>query len=756
VARLTAAFVAGARAGGLMTTAKHFPGHGDTAEDSHLSLPTVGADRERLEAVELLPFREAVQAGVDAVMLGHIAVPALDPSGTPATLSAPMSADLLRRELGFKGLVVTDAMEMAGAGGAWSGEAVVRAVQAGADFILLPRDPEVALRALVRAVRENQLTPDRLDVSVLRILQTKERLGLNKSRLVDPAAVSRSVGRPEDVERALELARRSITVVRNEGAVLPLHAEDPLRLLHLVLSSDARNDAIQGIPEEELEDRRVLVRTLTLGPEVSDETAARIVSQAAEFTHVVASCFVRVSGSKGTADMSESHARLLQALRAAGRPLIVVSFGSPYLLRQFSDAPVYVCAYGSAESSQRAAVGALFGEYAVGGKLPVTLPGMYPYGHGLEIPKRDMTLRAARPEDVGFRADAMAAVDSVVERAVADGAFPGGVVAVGKDGALAHLRAFGRLSYEADATEVRADTIYDLASLTKIVATTTAAMILVDEGRLDLSRPVSAFLPRFRGAGKEKVTVESLLTHSSGLDWWAPLYQDTKGRQAYVEKVQAMELVYPPGTKSLYSDLGLVLLGEVLERVAGEPLDAFAAKRILEPLGMKDTRYRPGPDLLERIAPTEKDPWRARVLRGEVHDENAFAMGGVAPQAGLFGTAPDLARFAQMMLNGGVLEHKRIVGREVVERFTRRAGIPDSSRALGWDTAHAGSSAGDRLSPRSFGHTGFTGTSMWIDPERNMFIILLTNRVHPTRENNAIRGVRRALADAVVDGLARP
>jgi CubicO group peptidase (beta-lactamase class C family) len=386
----------------------------------------------------------------------------------------------------------------------------------------------------------------------------------------------------------------------------------------------------------------------------------------------------------------------------------------------------------------------------------VTLPGLYPYGHGLDIPKRDMTLRAARPEEAGFRADGMAGVDSVMERAVADQAFPGGVVAVGKDGALAHLRAFGRLSYDADAPEVRTDTIYDLASLTKIVVTTTIAMILVDEGRLDLSRPVSAFLPRFRGAGKEKVTVESLLTHSSGLDWWAPLYQDTKGKQAYVEKIQAMDLVYPPGSKSLYSDLGLILLGEVLERVAGEPLDTFATKRILDPLGLRDTRYRPGPDLLPRIAPTEKDPWRGRVLRGEVHDENAFAMGGVAPHAGLFGTAGDLARFAQMILNGGVLEHKRIVSREVVERFTRRAGVPESSRALGWDTYTPGSSAGDRLSPRSFGHTGFTGTSLWIDPERNMFIILLTNRVHPTRENNAIRGVRRDVADAAVNGLARP
>jgi CubicO group peptidase (beta-lactamase class C family) len=367
-----------------------------------------------------------------------------------------------------------------------------------------------------------------------------------------------------------------------------------------------------------------------------------------------------------------------------------------------------------------------------------------------------MTLRPARPEDAGFRPDGMEAVDAVVERAVAQRAFPGGVVAVGKDGALVHLRAFGRLSYDADAPEVRTDTIYDLASLTKVVVTTTTAMILVDDGRLDLSKPVSAFLPRFRGGAKDKVTVESLLTHSSGLDWGGPLYKDTSGKQAFVERVEAMDLVYPPGTKSLYSDLGLILLGEILERVVGEPLDAFAQKRILEPLGMTDTRYRPGSELLARIAPTERDPWRGRVVRGEVHDENAFAMGGVAPHAGLFGTAPDLARFAQMLLNGGVLEHHRIVSREVVEQFTRRAGVPGSSRALGWDTPSPKSSAGERLSPRSFGHTGFTGTSMWIDPERKMFVILLTNRVHPTRENNAIFEVRRAVADAAVDALATP
>jgi CubicO group peptidase (beta-lactamase class C family) len=349
---------------------------------------------------------------------------------------------------------------------------------------------------------------------------------------------------------------------------------------------------------------------------------------------------------------------------------------------------------------------------------------------------------------------AFAGVDRLLEDFRERGAFPGGVLAVGHRGALVHLRPFGRLTYDADAPPVTAGTLYDLASLTKVVATTTMAMILVDEGRLDLDRPVRELLPGFQGPGKETVTVRHLLTHSSGLQAIAPLYKEVQGREAYRERVLALDLVYPAGSRSVYSDPGIILLGEILEQAAGQPVEAFVRERVFEPLGMRDTRFRPPAGLRPRIAPTEFDPWRGRLVHGEVHDENAFALGGVAPHAGLFGTAGDLARFAQMLLNGGVLDGRRIVSRETVEMFTRRAGIPGSDRALGWDTKSAeGSSAGSLLSARSFGHTGFTGTSIWIDPERQLFVVLLTNRVHPTRENNLIREVRPAVADAVARAL---
>lgn len=756
VARLVAAFVRGAREGGLLTTVKHFPGHGDTAVDSHLELASLRVDRARLDSVELLPFRRAIEAGVDSVMLGHIAVPALDPSGAPATLSRVLTT-LLRKDLGFRGLVVTDALEMAGAKAAWTGDAAKRAVLAGADMILLPPDPEVAIAALVRAVKEGEIGEPRIDQSVLRILEAKERLGLHRERRVDAKALGGSVGRPADLRRAVEIARRSVTVVKNEGGVLPLKAEEPLRVLHLVLSSDARNDAIQGIPEAELAARKIVTETLNLGPEVSEATTAKIVARAKDFTQVLASCFVRVGAYRGNADMAESHAKLIESLLAVGRPVIVVSFGSPYLLQQVPGVPAYLATYGWADSSQRAAISALFGEHPVTGTLPVTLPGLFAAGHGLKILRREMTLRMARPEEVGFRSDGMAEVDQVMEKAVADKAFPGAVLAVSKDSALVHLKAFGKQSYQPAAPAVTTDTLYDLASLTKVIVTTTLAMVLVDEGKLDIDKPVSAFIPGFRGGAKDRVTVAHLLTHSGGLKWWAPLYEELKGKDAYLERIVGMDLDYEPGSKSIYSDLGVILLGEILERVAGESLEAFAKRSLFAPLGMKDTGYRPPVSLLSRIAPTEQDDkWRKRLLRGEVHDENAFALGGIAPHAGLFGSAPDLARFAQMLLNGGVYDHKRLVSRATVERFTKRAGVPGSSRALGWDTPSEGSSAGTLLSARSFGHTGFTGTSMWMDPERKLFVILLSNRVHPSRENNAIREVRRAVADAVVRGLAAP
>jgi len=345
-------------------------------------------------------------------------------------------------------------------------------------------------------------------------------------------------------------------------------------------------------------------------------------------------------------------------------------------------------------------------------------------------------------------------VARLLGRYVEERAFPGGVLCAGaRDGRLVVVP-FGKLTYESESPAVRPETRYDVASLTKVVVATTAAMMLWEEGRLPLESGVTRHVAGWSGGAKDRVTVWHLLTHSAGLPAWAPLFRELRGPAAYLERIQAMDLAYEPGTKSVYSDLGFILLGSVLEHAAETDLDAFARERILAPLGMNQSGFLPDPTLIPEIAPTEEDPWRGRLLRGEVHDENAFAMGGVAAHAGLFSTGPDLCRFASAILGGSSGARSELVQRGTVEIFTRRAGVPGSSRALGWDTPSEGSSSGTLLSDAAFGHTGFTGTSIWIDPTTGIYVVFLTNRVHPTRANDRIRHARRAAMDATVRALA--
>ena len=358
-------------------------------------------------------------------------------------------------------------------------------------------------------------------------------------------------------------------------------------------------------------------------------------------------------------------------------------------------------------------------------------------------------LPSKTPRDVGMSASRLGTIDRVIQRGINAGGYPGAAVVVGRKGAAVWEKGFGRLGWTSDAAAVDAsNSIYDLASLTKVVATTTAIMVLYDRGRLDLDAPVSLYLPAFYGNGRELVTVRMLLTHRSGLpagrDLWRLARTPAEARRMVLES----ELVCQPGACSEYSDLGPDLLGFVVESITGQRLDVMLERSVFGPLGMHDTRFIVPDSSRYRVAPTEVTPPRGYPLRGEVHDENAFALGGVAGHAGLFSTAADLSLFAQLLLNGGEYGGVRIIADSTVKLFTRRT---SGSRALGWDTCSGEGSCGDVLSPHAFGHTGFTGTSLWIDPEREMFVLLLTNRVHAARAKRpakVIADVRADLSDA--------
>jgi CubicO group peptidase (beta-lactamase class C family) len=342
-------------------------------------------------------------------------------------------------------------------------------------------------------------------------------------------------------------------------------------------------------------------------------------------------------------------------------------------------------------------------------------------------------------------------LDSIVLAELRAGAAPGGVLAVGRYGRLVHLEGYGATDWAPGAPNADATTLYDLASLTKVVATTTAAMLLEEEGRLDLNLPVRAYLPEFDAPDKAAITVRMLLTHSGGLESYAPLYRQHRGRAAYLAQINARPLRSAPGTQTVYSDWDMVLMQAVIERITGRPLDAFVAERVFRPLGMTDTRFAPDTAdraLRRRIAPTAVDRLRGGLLRGTVHDGNAWAIGGVSGHAGLFSSARDLATFAQLLLDGGSHAGVRLLRPQTIARWTTVQG-GRSSRALGWDTPMPSSTAGQFFSPRSFGHTGFTGTSLWVDPERGLFVVLLLNRVHSRGESATIGALRRRVNDAV-------
>jgi CubicO group peptidase (beta-lactamase class C family) len=347
-------------------------------------------------------------------------------------------------------------------------------------------------------------------------------------------------------------------------------------------------------------------------------------------------------------------------------------------------------------------------------------------------------------------------VVQVIDRAVSDSAFPGAIAVVGtRDGATVTYAA-GRIDWPADAPRPDVNTLWDLASLTKVVGMTTAMMQLVEEDGVDLDAPVSRYIPEFTGEGKDRVTVRHLLTHSSGLPSWRPLYKEALTPDTALAVVYATPLDTVPGARMVYSDLGAIIAGKIIERVSGERLDAYFERHVTTPLGMTSTMYRPDSSLRSRIAPTEIDPWRQRHIRGEVHDENAFMLGGVSGHAGLFSTAADLARFARMMLNGGTLDGVRVLKPQTIAQFTAVQDPTLSNRALGWETPNGRNSAGHRMSARAFGHTGFTGTSLWMDPEHGAFVLLLSNRVNPSRQNSRIGQVRVALADAVMAAFGAP
>lgn len=749
VSKFAVQYIKGLQDNGMLATAKHFPGHGDTATDSHTSLAEIPSDSLRLWTIELKPFQAAIDAGVDAVMVSHLQAPDFQPHARiPATLSPFWIQDILRGKMKFDGVVVTDAMGMGGLTQNFTDRfALIEAINAGCDVIITRGDYRENINMVEAAVKDGIIPEDRINEAARRMLALKQKAGLDKRSLVDAARVFNELGTRESADIAAEIAQKSVTLVKYDVPMIPI-LEGRGDTLIVVDLYGHEFDHDQSRITRTLERNGIPLKSMQIDESDPEAYIQFVLDRIPAQARVVINAFSVPKAWRNEIYLKDSHSRFIRDVAARTDRLLVNSLGNPYIIQSFPEIPDYLCAYKNGISSQQAVASALLGEAPISGILPVTIPNVARAGFGIQLPKYDavksgstlplesVILKRAMPQE------AVADISKIVpllQEAIADSAWPGCVLLAARDGKIFIHEAQGYHTYQKQDPTRRGD-IFDLASVTKVIATTSSIMKLTESDMINLDDPVDKYVPEFQGHtpdgkhSKSEITIRHLLTHSAGLPPFKQFYRIPGTVQTRIDSVLRTNLLYPPGDTTVYSDIGLITLGILIQRVSGLPLDVYSDNNFFKPLGMTSTYFNPPQSRLKRIVPTEYSQIDGHLVHGVVHDENSESMDGVTGHAGLFSTAYDLAIFSQMMLNHGRYRDAVIFQPWTVDLFTKRAEvIQGSSRCLGWDSPEGRASGGVYLSDTSFGHTGFTGTSLWIDPENQVIVVLLTNAVHPDR-----------------------
>ncbi|MGN8224175.1 glycoside hydrolase family 3 N-terminal domain-containing protein [Gracilimonas sp. BCB1] len=751
------AFMQGVQSERVVATAKHFPGHGDTDVDSHSDLPVVKYDYNRLDSLELIPFRAAIDGGIGSVMSAHIAFPNLSPTEfLPATLDSAILGSLLTDSLQFDGVVVTDGLEMKGISSKFSpGRAVVQALNAGADIMLISPDVYTAINEVHQAVEDGEITEERINKSFAKLMLWKQQYGLfDSENQVDIDELDNKINTAFHEAEARRIARESITLLKNENDILPLLPSEYPEIM-VVSVADDRSGRTGSDFVRELRDYHPDVSFHIYDERTSEQDKRKILNKAGDVDLIIIGSFLHLRHGQ-TVHLNSEQQYFLNNLVKSRKPSVLVSFGNPYVLSDLKDTDAHVLGWYNSSQQVHGVVPALFGASRISAKLPIEIPGLYPLGAGLEM--EHTTLRFGEPEEVHLDHEKQFEVDRIINEAIRDSVFPGAVVGIVKDGVLAYNRGYGYQDY-AKTEAVRDTDVFDLASITKVMATTTAIMKLVDEGEITLDDPVTRYIEEFNTDKKKGITIRDLLLHQSGLPPFRVYVDSLTERNQIVEAIKNEPLIYEPGSEYRYSDLGMILLGEIVQEVSGSRLDRFMRNEFYFPMNMYSTFFNPASTsswLVPRISPTEIDTVFDRgKVRGRVHDERAYFMDGVAGHAGLFSSSIDMAKYSTMLLNGGVYSGKRYLKPETIQLFTSLQSEL-SGRGLGFDrkSPNGFSTAGQLASEDTFGHLGFTGTSLWIDREKNMAVILLTNRTFPYRSyGKRISEIRAKVADAAFSAI---
>lgn len=745
VARKSAFYAKAMQSVGVIAVGKHFPGHGDTDVDSHLDLPVIKHTKAYIDSVDLFPFRHLVSNGIRGMMIAHLQVDALDnrPS-MPSSLSERIVQPLLREQMGFDGLVFTDGIDMKAVSNTYKdGEGAIRAIRAGADVILLPIDVEKTIDAVVAEAKRDPAFAKLVDDRCHRILREKHRCGLHSFDINKLAVPTKTdYQRCENITR--QMAAKALTLVRNNDYALPLDKSQP----RVDINIGGIDDAVTRL---------------------DDQLRNRI----AQCGTVVMSLYANLGSAKNYGVSNETIALINSISAIDSVRSVLVVYGSPYVLESFpagsSGPSAIVMAYQNMREVVESVPPALFGERPFEGILPVSAGG-YSEGTSLKAVPRPKTTRYDAVKKAGMDVDCFKKIDSIALYGIAQKAYPGCQILVAKDGKVVYNQCYGRQTYDAASPLVDTNTVYDLASLTKTSATNLAVMKLVDAGKIHLDDKLSRYLHYLKLSNKRNITVRQALSHYARLKafdayWKGALDDDNLYRGAnppdgytaigdsiYVKNSYRSDLMHQITASKLekkqaylYSDLGFILLADLVQVVSGQSVDIFMQQQFYGPLQMTSTCFQPlqhGIDI-RRIAPTENDKsFRKQQLRGYVHDPNAAALGGVAGHAGLFSTASDLFRLYQMMLDSGRYNGRQFISAKTFNTFnSRHYADRNNRRALGFDKPFINGRS-THVSPlasqSSFGHTGFTGIMVWVDPQYNLVYLFLSNRVYPSASPNKL------------------
>jgi beta-glucosidase-like glycosyl hydrolase/CubicO group peptidase (beta-lactamase class C family) len=799
VTRNATAYVQGIQSKGIIAVGKHFPGHGDTNEDSHNELAIVPHSRERLNKVELFPFKRLIDEGIDGIMTGHIFVPAIDSSRTPASLSPLVINELLKKELGFDGLIFTDGLKMKGVSN--QPDIAIRAILAGNDILLDVNNIPKEITSVKKAIKEGKLSQTLIDEKCKKILYYKYMSGLNRYQAIDTTALADRINIPQAKLIDEQLSQKAVTVLKNKNSFIPIkNLSKKIAAISLGSNSDTFLSTLAFYGD---------VKCFSLTKDPLPMEIERMVATLDSFDVVIIGIHHK--------DVAE---KTIQRL-GRNKYRILAFFTSPYALDNFRnlihESTACILGYENRSTLQSLSAQAIFGGISTSGKLPVTIAELFHKDTGLTLKKS--RLGYGLPEGVGISSEKLQQIDSIALNAIKKGMMPGCQILVAKNGTVIYQRSFG---YQ-DSTKqqaVKNTDLYDIASLTKISATLPSLMKLYDENRFELNKKIATYLPDLRHTNKNQLVIKDILFHQAGLPSFIPFYEigidkkavSNKLFQNYKTEEYALQTdknlyastkyaykdnlisnkkddnhSYPIGDslyvanafqdsiwnkikdaplsakgKYLYSDIGFIMLQKLVEKLSRKELNEYADNTFYKPLGANFIGYLPLEKFKkEQIIPTEYDQFlRKQLLRGYVHDPNAAFMGGVAGHAGLFSNANDLAKLCQLYLNKGTYGNKRYLSEETCALFTETKS-PYSRRGLGFDRSDGEKTSQSNVAPsasaETYGHTGFTGTCLWIDPKENLIYIFLSNRVHPNSWNRQLidENIRTRIQQVIYDEIEK-